>query len=81
MGGAVGGGGQECPSGASSQRAVDVGAAGTDSQEGAPVQHHDAVSNAESYDFTVSVKEWVCTVLDRVHCLLCSSPTLLLLCQ
>ena len=83
VGGAVGGGGQECPSGASSQRAVDVGAAGTDPQEGAPVQHHDAASNAESYDFTVSTEEWVCTrtVLERVHRLLCSSPTLLLSCQ
>ena len=54
MGGGGGGGGQECPVGASSQRTADAGATGADSQEAAPVQHFEAPTNAESYDFTVS---------------------------
>ena len=53
-GGAGGGGGQECPSGTSSQRATVATATGADSQEHVPVQHHEASSNVESYDFTVS---------------------------
>ena len=49
----MGGGGQECPSGASAQQAADVGAVGAESQC-ATVQQHEAPSNAESYDLTVS---------------------------
>ena len=49
----MGGGGQECPSGASAQQAADVGAVGAESQR-ATVQQHEPPSNAESYDLTVS---------------------------